>query len=59
MWMSRLPHDCVFISARTGANIDELKKHALPARKRNTPHPLPYNDFLFRKYDDEDQYPET
>ncbi len=26
MWMSRLPHDCVFISARTGANIDELKK---------------------------------
>ena len=59
MWMSRLPHDCVFISARTGANIDELKNMLYQRAKEIHLTRLPYNDFLFQKYDDEDQYPET
>ncbi len=59
MWMSRLPHDCVFISARTGANIDELKNMLYQRAKEIHLTRFPYNDFLFQKYDDEDQYPET
>jgi len=58
MWMSRLPHDCVFISARTGANIDELKNMLYQRAKEIHLTRFPYNDFLFQKYDDEDQYPE-
>lgn len=58
MWMSRLPHDCVFISARTGANIDELKNMLYQRAKEIHLTRFPYNDFLFQKYD-EDQYPET
>lgn len=59
MWMSRLPHDCVFISARTGANIDELKNMLYQRAKEIHLTRFPYNDFLFQKYDDEDQYPQT
>lgn len=59
MWMSRLPHDCVFISARTGANIDELKNMLYQRAKEIHLTRFPYTDFLFQKYDDEDQYPET
>ena len=59
MWMSRLPHDCVFISARTGANIDELKNMLYQRAKEIHLPRFPYHDFLFPKYDDDDQYPET
>ena len=55
MWMSRLPHDCVFISAKTGCNIDELKQMLYDRAKEIHLTRFPYNDFLFQKYDD----PET
>ncbi|MDE6628321.1 MAG: GTPase HflX [Muribaculaceae bacterium] len=54
-WMNRLsPGNCVFVSARKGTNIDELK--AILYRKAREIHVerFPYNDFLFQKYDDDD-----
>ncbi len=52
MWMSRLPHDCVFISAKNGTNIDELKQMLYDRAKEIHLTRFPYNDFLFQKYDD-------
>ena len=52
MWMARLPGDCVFISAKTGRNIDELKKMLYERAKEIHLTRFPYNDFLFQKYDD-------
>ncbi len=53
-WMSRMPHDCVFISAKNGTNIDELKHLLYERSKEIHLTRFPYNDFLFQKYDDED-----
>ncbi len=58
MWMSRLPHDCVFISAKTGRNIDELKQMIYERAKEIHLTRFPYNDFLFQKYDEEPELPE-
>lgn len=52
MWMTRLPHDCVFISAKTGRNIDELKQMLYERAKEIHLTRFPYNDFLFQKYDE-------
>ena len=52
MWMARLPHDCVFISAKTGKNIDELKQMLYERAKEIHLTRFPYNDFLFQKYDE-------
>ena len=57
-WMSRMPHDCVFISAKNGTNIDELKHMLYERAKEIHLTRFPYNDFLFQKYDEEDS-PET
>ncbi len=53
MWMTRLPHDCVFISAKKGTNIDELKQMLYERAKEIHLTRFPYNDFLFQKYDEE------
>ncbi|MDR1561720.1 MAG: GTPase HflX [Dysgonamonadaceae bacterium] len=51
-WISKLHDDCVFISAREKHNIGELKTllynkvHEIHVRR------FPYNDFLFRHYDE-------
>ncbi|MDE6358420.1 MAG: GTPase HflX, partial [Duncaniella sp.] len=58
MWMTRLPHDCVFISAKTGRNIDELKQMIYQRAKEIHLTRFPYNDFLFQKYDEEPELPE-
>ncbi len=50
-WMSRLGDDCVFISARKGINIDELKQRIYARAKEVHLSRFPYNDFLFQKYD--------
>lgn len=52
MWMSRLPHDCVFISAKEGTNIEELRQMLYQRAKEIHLTRFPYNDFLFQKYDD-------
>ena len=51
-WMSRMGDDCVFISAKTGKNIDELKEKLYEKATEIHLTRFPYNDFLFQKYDD-------
>ncbi len=54
-WMNRLHENCVFISAKTGRNIDELKKLLYDKAREIHIARFPYNDFLFQKYDDIDR----
>ena len=52
-WMNRLaPGSCVFISAKKGTNIEELKKMLYDRAKEIHLQRFPYNDFLFEKYDE-------
>ena len=52
-WMNRLePGNCVFISAKTGITIDELKEKIYAKAKEIHIERFPYNDFLYQKYDD-------
>lgn len=50
-WMSRMGEDAVFISARKGINIDELKHKLYERAKQIHLTRFPYNDFLFQTYD--------
>ena len=55
-WMNRLsPGNCVFVSARKGTNIEELKAILYQKAREIHVERFPYNDFLFQKYDDDDQ----
>lgn len=57
-WMNKLdPGNCVFISAKKGTNIDELKERIYQKAKEIHMERFPYNDFLFQKYDDLASYP--
>ncbi len=51
-WMSKLGSDAVFISAKNGTNIDELKHMLYEKAKEIHMTRFPYNDFLFQTYDD-------
>ncbi|MDO5395522.1 MAG: GTPase HflX [Bacteroidales bacterium] len=51
-WMSRLNDNCVFISAKKGINIDELKARIYEKAKEIHVTRFPYNDLLYEKYDD-------
>lgn len=51
-WMSRLGDDAVFISAKRGINIDELRAKLYEKAKQIHLTRFPYNDFLFQRYDD-------
>lgn len=52
-WMNRLsPGNCVFISAKKGTNIDELKERVYKKAKEIHTQRFPYNDFLFQTYED-------
>lgn len=53
-WMSRMADDAVFISAKKGTNIDELKQRIYDKAKQVHLTRFPYNDFLFQKYDEAD-----
>lgn len=53
-WMSRMADNCVFISAKTGQGVDELKAMLYEKAKEVHLTRFPYNDFLFQKYDDID-----
>lgn len=50
-WMSNMANDCIFISAKEKQNIDELKKRVYNKVKEIHIERYPYNDFLFQKYD--------
>ncbi len=53
-WMNRLePDNCVFISAKKGINIDELKEKIYQRAKEIHTERFPYNDFLFNHYEED------
>lgn len=52
-WMSRMADSCVFISAKTGRNIDELKQMIYNRAKEIHLARFPYNDLLFEDYSQE------
>lgn len=51
-WMSKMNDNCVFISAKNGVNIDELKQKIYQKAKEIHVARFPYNDFLFQKYEE-------
>lgn len=54
-WMNRMNDNCVFISAKEGTNVDELR-HLLYERAREIHQSrFPYNDLLYQHYDDLEQ----
>ena len=57
-WMGKMGDNCVFISAKEKVNIDELKK--LLYDKALEIHTLrfPYNDVLYQKYEEAEEYGE-
>lgn len=52
-WMARMADNCLFISARTGINIDELKKRLYAMAREIHISRFPYNDLLYDNYDEE------
>lgn len=55
-WMNRLsPGNSVFVSAKTGANIDELKARIYDKAREIHAERFPYNDFLYQRYDEDIQ----
>lgn len=53
-WMNRMNDNCVFISAKDGTNIDELR-HLLYEKAREIHlSRFPYNDLLYQKYDEDE-----
>lgn len=53
-WMNRMHDNCVFISAKTGKNVDELKAILYRMAKEIHTQRFPYNDLLYQTYDDDD-----
>lgn len=51
-WMAKMKENCLFISARTGTGIDELKEKLYEMVKDIHTKRFPYNDFLFQKYEE-------
>lgn len=54
-WMARMGYNCVFISAKKGINIDELKTKIYDRAREVHLSRFPYNDFLYQKYDEENE----
>ena len=52
-WMARMNDNCVFISAKKGINIDELKDKIYERAREVHLSRCPYNAFLYHKYDAE------
>lgn len=50
-WMAKLGSDCMFISAKTGDGINDLKKLLYERVKAIHIERYPYNDFLFQDYE--------
>ncbi|MDE5888333.1 MAG: GTPase HflX [Muribaculaceae bacterium] len=55
-WMGKMSNNCVFISAKERINIDALKDMLYQKAKEIHTERFPYNDFLYQKYDDDDEY---
>ena len=53
-WMAKMKDNCVFISAKKGINIDELKARLYTMAREIHLARFPYNDLLYHKYDEEE-----
>lgn len=51
-WMARMNNNCVFVSAKTGQNIDELKQKLYEMAKEIHLQRFPFNDLLFEHYEE-------
>lgn len=51
-WMAKMNDNCVFISARKGTNIDELKDKLYTMAREIHLARFPYNDLLYQHYDE-------
>ncbi len=51
-WMAKMNDNCVFISARKGTNIDELKRKLYQMAREIHLTRFPYNDLLYQTYED-------
>lgn len=54
-WMSKMSNNCIFISAKAKTNIDELRQLMYDNVKEIHIERYPYNDFLFQKYDEDNE----
>ena len=52
-WMAKMNDNCVFVSARKGINIDELKARLYTMAREIHLARFPYNDLLYQTYDPE------
>ncbi|MDE5682952.1 MAG: GTPase HflX [Muribaculaceae bacterium] len=50
-WMARMNDNCVFISAKKGVNIDELKDRLYTMAREIHLSRFPYNDLLYETYE--------
>lgn len=53
-WMNKMKENCLFISAKEKTNIDNLKQVIYEKVKDIHITRFPYNDFLYPRYDEED-----
>lgn len=53
-WKAKTEGNCVFISAKERINIDALKQLLYEKAKQIHAERFPYNDFLYRKYDEDE-----
>ena len=58
-WMAKLQDNCLFISAKEKENIDNLKSILYDRIKELHVQKYPYNDFLFQKYEEQEDTEET
>jgi len=54
-WMSKIPGNCIFISAKNQTNIDTLKSILYERVKSIHIQRFPYNDFLYHQYDEKEE----
>ncbi len=53
-WMARMADNCVFISAKTGQGIDEVRRVLYDKAKEVHLSRFPYNDLLYQDYTEQD-----
>ena len=51
-WMAKMKDNCVFISAKKGTNIDELKARLYTMAREIHLARFPYNDLLYEHYEE-------
>jgi GTP-binding protein HflX len=54
-WMAKMNNNCIFISAKQKINIEELKNMLYAKAREIHTARFPYNDFLYEKYDENDE----